>query len=122
MCIRDSGSIIKKAFYIAATGKPGVVLVDIPTDIQKALGSDSYPDTVEVRGYRPKPSVHIGQLRKALELLNRSARPLFLVTGAVNIARAGREMTRLRFTLYCRRNRKVESGLFAYCETDCCDS
>ena len=91
----ELGSIIKKAFYIAATGKPGVVLVDIPKDIQKALGSDSYPDTVEIRGYRPKPSVHIGQLRKALELLNRSARPLFLVGGGVNIARAGREMTRL---------------------------
>lgn len=91
----ELGSIIKKAFYIAATGKPGVVLVDIPKDIQKAMGSDSYPDTVEIRGYRPKPSVHIGQLRKALELLNRSARPLFLVGGGVNIARAGREMTRL---------------------------
>ena len=91
----ELGSVIKKAFYIAATGKPGVVLVDIPKDIQKAMGSDSYPDTVEIRGYRPKPPVHIGQLRKALELLNRSARPLFLVGGGVNIARAGREMTRL---------------------------
>ena len=91
----ELGTIIRKAFYIAGTGKPGVVLVDIPKDIQKAMGSDSYPDTVEIRGYRPKPPIHMGQLRKALELLNRSFRPLFLVGGGVNIARAGREMTRL---------------------------
>ena len=47
----DLASIIKKAFFIARSGKPGVVVVDLPKDIQQALGSDCYPDQVEVRGY-----------------------------------------------------------------------
>lgn len=45
--------IIKKAFYIAKTGKPGAVLVDIPKDIQQEMGSDYYPDSVDIRGYKP---------------------------------------------------------------------
>lgn len=50
----DLGRIIKEAFYIAKTGKPGPVLVDIPKDIQLALGSDEYPAEVNIRGYNPR--------------------------------------------------------------------
>lgn len=91
----DLGTIIKKAFYIAKTGKPGVVVVDLPKDIQKEYGSDVYPETVEIRGYKPNTSVHPGQLKKAVELLKHAERPLFLIGGGVPIARAGRKMTRL---------------------------
>lgn len=91
----ELGTVIKKAFQIASSGRPGVVLVDIPKDIQKELGSDIYPDTVEIRGYRPTTTVHMGQIKKAAELLNKAGRPLFLVGGGVNIARAGKLMTRL---------------------------
>lgn len=89
------GEIIRKAFYIAGTGRPGPVVVDLPKDIQKAYGSSHYPHQVEIRGYRASPPVHEGQIKKAMELFNRAKRPLFLVGGGVNIARASAAMTSL---------------------------
>lgn len=86
---------IKKAFYIAGAGKPGVVVVDLPKDIQQAYGSDEYPQEIRIRGYKPNTAVHIGQISKAWEILKKAKRPVFLVGGGVNIAGAGREMTRL---------------------------
>ena len=86
---------IKKAFIIARTGKPGVVVVDLPKDIQRAYGSDAYPKEVVIRGYKPQLSVHMGQINKALELLNHAEKPVFLIGGGVNIARANQEMTQL---------------------------
>lgn len=49
----DLAGIIKNAFYIARTGKPGVVVVDLPKDIQREYGSSEYPEKVEIRGYKP---------------------------------------------------------------------
>lgn len=91
----DLASIIKKAFFIACSGKPGVVVVDLPKDIQQALGSDCYPEQIEVRGYKPNTNVHIGQIKKALALLRTARRPVFLIGGGVNIAHAQQEMTQL---------------------------
>lgn len=91
----DLASIIKKAFFIARSGKPGVVVVDLPKDIQQALGSDCYPEQIEVRGYKPNTNVHIGQIKKALALLKTAKRPVFLIGGGVNIAHAQQEMTQL---------------------------
>ena len=91
----DLGRIIKEAFYIARTGKPGPVLVDFPKDIQNALGSDEYPQEVSIRGYKPSTGVHMGQLKKAADMLANAKRPLFLVGGGVNIAGAGEGMTAL---------------------------
>ena len=87
--------IIRKAFYIATTGRPGPVVVDIPKDIQVAMGSDEYPKEVNIRGYKPNESVHAGQVKKAVSLLNKAKKPLFLIGGGVNIARAQDEMTKL---------------------------
>lgn len=91
----ELATVIKKAFYIARTGKPGVVLVDLPKDIQQQVGSDEYPEQVEIRGYKPKTSVHIGQIKKAVDLLNKAKKPVFLIGGGVNIAHANKEMTKL---------------------------
>ena len=88
-------STIKKAFYIAKTGKPGVVVVDLPKDIQQALGSDVYPESIEVRGYKPNTTVHTGQIKKSLDCLKKAKRPIFLLGGGVNIAHANKEMTEL---------------------------
>ena len=84
----DLGRIIKMAFYIASTGKPGPVLIDIPKDIQTALGPAEYPSSVQIRGYKPNESVHIGQLKKAYKLLKSAKKPLILAGGGVNIAKA----------------------------------
>lgn len=75
----ELATVIKKAFYVAKTGKPGVVVVDIPKDIQQAIGSSEYPNEVVIRGYRSKPAVHLGQIDKAVSLLNEAKRPLFLI-------------------------------------------
>lgn len=85
----DLGRIIKEAFYIARTGKPGPVVVDFPKDIQLALGPDEYPEEVSMRSYKPSSGVHMGQLKKAAEMLASAKRPLFLIGGGVNIARGG---------------------------------
>lgn len=91
----DLATIIKKAFYIARTGKPGVVLVDLPKDIQKEYGSDKYPENIEIRGYKPNTSVHVGQIKKAIDALNNGKRPVFLIGGGVNIGHAESEMLKL---------------------------
>lgn len=91
----DLAETIKKAFYIARSGKPGVVVVDLPKDVQRAMGSDFYPETISIRGYKPNTNVHIGQLHKALDLLKKAKKPVFLIGGGVNIARANEAMTKL---------------------------
>lgn len=91
----DLGAVINKAFYIAKTGRPGVVVVDIPKDIQSEYGSDLYPQKVDIRGYKPNTAVHFGQIKKVIEILNHSKKPIFLVGGGVNIARANDDMTKL---------------------------
>ncbi|MDF3001187.1 MAG: acetolactate synthase, large subunit, biosynthetic type [Bacillota bacterium] len=92
---KDLGEIIKKAFYIARTGKPGVVVVDLPKDIQRALGDDTYPETVALRGYKPGSTVHEGQIKKAIGVLAQAKRPLLLIGGGVNIAQGQKEMKQL---------------------------
>ena len=86
---RQLGKILKMAFQIAASGKPGPVLIDIPKDIQQAYGPDEYPDAVDIRGYKINDTVHIGQLKKAFKLLERAKRPVILAGGGVHIAGAG---------------------------------
>lgn len=91
----DLGRIIKEAFYIARTGKPGPVLIDLPKDVMAELGSAEYPSEVNIRGYKPNTNVHIGQLKKAIKMLNKAERPLFLAGGGVNIARANDIFTKI---------------------------
>jgi len=89
----DLGRIIKEAFYIASTGKPGPVLIDLPKDVMAELGSPEYPSEVNIRGYKPNTNVHIGQLKRAIKMLNKARCPLFLAGGGVNIAKANNIFT-----------------------------
>lgn len=91
----DLGRILKEAFYIARTGRPGPVLIDLPKDVMAELGSADYPTEVNIRGYKPSTHVHIGQLKRAIKMLGKAQRPLFLAGGGVNIAHANQEFTRL---------------------------
>ncbi len=84
----DLGRIIKMAFQIASTGKPGPVLIDIPKNIQTEIGSAVYPSYVDIRGYKPNASVHVGQLKKAFNLLKGGKKPLILAGGGINLAKA----------------------------------
>ena len=91
----DLGRIVKEAFYIARTGRPGPVLVDLPKDVMGELGSAEYPKEVNIRGYKPNTHVHIGQLKRAIKMLGKAKRPLFLAGGGVNIAHANEVFTQL---------------------------
>lgn len=91
----DLGRIVKEAFYIARTGRPGPVVVDLPKDVMAELGSPDYPETISMRGYKPTTSVHLGQLKRAIKMLSRAEKPLFLAGGGVNIAKANENFTKL---------------------------
>ncbi len=95
----DLGRIIKMAFYIARTGKPGPVLVDIPKDIQTASGPSEYPQKVDIRGYKINDTVHVGQLKRAYKLLKSAKKPLILAGGGVNIAHANANLLKFVETL-----------------------
>lgn len=92
---KDLGKILKMAFHIARTGRPGPVLIDLPKDIQTAAGPGEYPQSVSIRGYKPNESVHIGQLKKGYKLLKSAKKPLFLIGGGVNIAKANDKLLQL---------------------------
>ena len=92
---KELGRILKEAFYIARTGRPGPVVVDVPKNIQKAMGSDEYPTEVNIRGYKPNTTVHVGQVKKACSIISKAKRPLFLLGGGVSISGANDLMMKL---------------------------
>ncbi|MCI6464433.1 MAG: biosynthetic-type acetolactate synthase large subunit [Faecalicatena sp.] len=90
----DLGRIIKNAFHIARSGKPGVVVIDLPKDIQRAYGDDVYV-AVGRRTYIPSPSLCMEQIQKAVKTLMQAQRPVFLIGGGINICHAQKEMLTL---------------------------
>lgn len=90
----ELGSIIRKAFVIAQSGKPGSVLVDIPKDIQQQLGSEEYPIDIQRRDTLPTLEQQNKQINKAIESLQSAKRPLLLAGGGVKISKAERELSK----------------------------
>ncbi|MDG1074231.1 MAG: biosynthetic-type acetolactate synthase large subunit, partial [Methylophilaceae bacterium] len=91
--INDIAPVMKKAFHVAATGRPGPVLVDIPKDITATLNQFEYPETVEIRSYNPITKGHSGQIKKALKLLSEAKRPMVYTGGGVVLGNASEELT-----------------------------
>ena len=79
--VRDLAETIKKAFYVATTGRPGPVVVDIPKDITADKTEFSYPDKVEMRSYNPVHVGHSGQIKRAVKLMRKAKRPIFYTGG-----------------------------------------
>lgn len=90
--VKELASTIKKAFYIASSGRPGPVLVDIPKDVIAAECEYEYPETVEVRGYKPTLKGHKNQIKKAAKYIKEAKRPLLYVGGGVLMANASKEL------------------------------
>lgn len=90
--IEDLPQILKSAFYIAKTGRPGPVLVDIPKDIQQAKGEFNYPDEIHLRSYNPTYEPHLKQIERAYQLLEKAERPVFLIGGGVISSGASEEV------------------------------
>jgi acetolactate synthase-1/2/3 large subunit len=93
--VADIAVTMKKAFYLATTGRPGPVLVDIPKDISQAKTEFAYPKTVSLRSYNPVTKGHAGQIRKAVQLLLEAKRPMVYSGGGVVLNDAAEPLTRL---------------------------
>ncbi|MCE2860343.1 MAG: acetolactate synthase 3 catalytic subunit [Oxalobacteraceae bacterium] len=93
--VKDLAMVMKKAFYIATTGRPGPVLVDIPKDITTAKAVFEYPKELEMRSYKPVEKGHSGQIRKAVQLLLTAERPMIYAGGGVILADAAPELNKL---------------------------
>ena len=94
--VRDMVDILKKAFHIARSGRPGPVVVDIPKDVSfKKTMYAGYPATVEMRSYNPVRKGHSGQIRKALQLLLTAKRPFIYTGGGVLMSEASAELRKL---------------------------
>ena len=96
--IEDLPRILKEAFYIARSGRPGPVLVDLPKDTQDAKASFEYPDTIDIVSYRPVVKGHPGQIKRALQLLLAAKKPLFYVGGGTVLADGAQAMNELAAT------------------------
>ena len=93
--VRDLARVVKEAFYIAGTGRPGPVLIDLPKDVQVAETPFIYPDSVDIRGYKPTLKGNERQIEKALEAIEGAERPLFYVGGGVQWSGAAPELNEL---------------------------
>jgi acetolactate synthase-1/2/3 large subunit len=87
--------MVKKAFYIAESGRPGPVLVDIPKDVQQATADMKFPDLIKVRGYNPVVDADLSEMGKAVELLVKAERPIIMAGGGVILSGAFAELQAL---------------------------
>jgi acetolactate synthase-1/2/3 large subunit len=90
--VRDLGRIVKEAFHIATTGRPGPVLVDIPKDVSNTPVELAYPREISLEHYQPRYEAHWGQVKKALALLLQARRPLVYFGGGVILSGASPEL------------------------------
>ncbi len=92
---QDLPRIIKEAFHIAATGRPGPVVIDIPIDVQNSTLDFEYPETIDIKGYKPTLRGHPVQMKKAAAALKEAKRPVICAGGGVISADASGEMLKL---------------------------
>jgi acetolactate synthase-1/2/3 large subunit len=97
--VKDLARIIKQAFYIARTGRPGPVVVDLPKDIQMATTKFEYPDKVELRGYKPTYSGNVRMVEKAIKMMLSAKKPVLYVGGGATLTDAHVELMELAETL-----------------------
>ena len=90
---------IKEAFYLARSGRPGPVLVDLPKDVLQTKTAYEYPESISMRSYNPTVQPNLQQLRKAVDLLLKAERPLFYVGGGVINSNGHEELSWLIRTL-----------------------
>ncbi len=97
--VNDLAVTLKKAFYIATTGRPGPVVVDIPKDVTADRAQYIFPKKVSMRSYNPVVKGHAGQIKKAVNMMLTAKRPIFYTGGGIILADAARPMTELAHQL-----------------------
>jgi len=93
--VKDLARVVREAFHIARTGRPGPVLIDIPSDIQQHETEFRYPEKVEIRGYNPTYAGHIGQIKRAAKAIERAKRPIIYAGGGIITSEASEELREL---------------------------
>ncbi len=93
--VEELAPTLKKAFYLAATGRPGPVVVDVPKDVSAAECELVYPKEVYIRSYNPTIKGHSGQIKRAVDLMRKAERPVFYTGGGVILGDAAEELTQL---------------------------
>jgi acetolactate synthase-1/2/3 large subunit len=93
--VNDMARVIKEAFYLARTGRPGPVLIDLPKDVLQAQTEFRYPKKVELTGYRPTLEAHMGQIKRAFSIIKKSKTPVIYAGGGVLSSDATDELVRL---------------------------
>ena len=89
---KEVPEIVKKAFYLAESGRPAPVLIDMPKDVQQEVADVEFPEVVKIRGYKPHVDPDLDQVKKAIELLLNAEKPMIMAGGGVNIAGAFHEL------------------------------
>ncbi len=93
--VKDLARTVKEAFHIASTGRPGPVLIDLPSDVQLAETEFHYPEKVNIRGYKPTYCGHPGQIKRAVKMIAESKRPVIYAGGGVILSGAAKELKEL---------------------------
>ncbi len=93
--VKELPRIVKEAFYIASTGRPGPVLIDIPKDVAAAVFEYTYPERVDIRGYKPNYEGHPLQIQKAVKAINRARQPVICAGGGVVSSGCHNELLKL---------------------------
>jgi acetolactate synthase-1/2/3 large subunit len=93
--VKDLAETIKKAFYLASTGRPGPVVVDIPKDVTQHKTEFVYPKKVTMRSYNPVIKGHPGQVKRAVQMILEAKRPMIYTGGGVVLSNAAEELTQL---------------------------
>ncbi len=99
--VRELARIIREAFYIATTGRPGPVLVDLPKDVMAMKAPFEYPKKVNIRSYHPTFEGHPGQVKRAADMINEARRPVLYVGGGAVQSNAAPELRALAEKLRC---------------------
>ncbi|MCF7878349.1 MAG: biosynthetic-type acetolactate synthase large subunit [Candidatus Omnitrophica bacterium] len=91
--IKDLAQTIKEAFYLASTGRPGPIVIDLPVDVQMQEAEFEYPEKVNLRSYKPTLFGHPGQIKKALKFIYKAKKPVVIAGGGIITSRANKEAT-----------------------------
>ncbi len=97
--VEDLAETVKKAFYVASTGRPGPVVVDIPKDVTAEVADYHYPESVDMRSYRPTVKGHPGQIKRAAQLILAARKPMIYTGGGVVLDNAAPQLTRFAHLL-----------------------
>ena len=90
--VKDIADTFKKAFYVATTGRPGPVVIDVPKDITAEKVSFEYPSTIEMRSYNPTVKAHSGQIKRAVDLIVKAERPMIYTGGGVILGEGSEQL------------------------------